>query len=915
MNPILFKLIRQAGLPWLFRETIQRNKVSILLFHELNKENASWAFPWLKRHYNIIGLQDYLNAVKTGKALPKKSLIITFDDGIAENYSLLPIIQKLTIPITIFLCSDIVGTKRHFWFNHCKEMQGNYSLLKALPIHERLEQMKALYGFEQTQEYDDIQALSHEQIKQMEPWVDFQSHTCFHACLTSCDEETARNEIALSKEHLERYFGLCINAISFPNGSYSERDIQLVKEAGYTCLMPGDSGYNDLQTDLFRLKRISVNEDNHFDEFVVKSSGCYDVTRKYLKRLKRPIKTMLSFSWLPLMTLLLLLNSCNTEEASERERTNVAFLDSIGGDISPLQWWKTSVTLTIDVTTEKPVKLWLMSEGENATLYDYKELQTNGTIVMTAPQGQSDKLNLIYQCNSIYSTTEVFLSGKPEEAITINTQKKKQHSQRRAHDESLSGNSIIGQSNPKLRAQYYEFEMGQLFDFFNMMNISTINTDAKKIGLDCNYELESNGPFTITWVNGYEASQTPHILGYYYHSPGTYEDIKYVDLSETHKWDYIDGLAKVQYKLSKDDVVDGHTFKANTWYDANFDLRDKYGSTYSENMARIGDNAYNMQEVFNRYQSYISGLRGISFDIDVPEGMHIGFYLRSDTESYPQQWMRLMQKGIQPYTKYQYNFMGCCFSAEALNVDGTHRSFVMDDEEVIWMGMEDKVEGGDLDCNDVIFGVVTKLNINYMPDIVTPTFFKMGNYSPFPWTIAYEDVNRGSDFDFNDAVIKLVPDYEKEKCCVTVMAAGSTARMFLHYDGPDGDQNLGEIHELLGRNKLDIINTKSAVISVPFVEVDCVPWPKDYTMANDAKRFYIEIQRGTCTDCNDVITLAEEPGKMPEAILVAGEWKWPTEGTCIFDAYNSFPNWSKDVTRTRFWEWYKTPENETYVSY
>ena len=76
-----------------------------------------------------------------------------------------------------------------------------------------------------------------------------------------------------------------------------------------------------------------------------------------------------------------------------------------------------------------------------------------------------------------------------------------------------------------------------------------------------------------------------------------------------------------------------------------------------------------------------------------------------------------------------------------------------DDDEVIWMGMEDVLEGGDLDCNDVIFGVVTKLDINYMPDITMPYFTSTINYSPFPWTLAFEDVYRDADFDFNDAAI------------------------------------------------------------------------------------------------------------------------------------------------------------------
>jgi hypothetical protein len=86
-------------------------------------------------------------------------------------------------------------------------------------------------------------------------------------------------------------------------------------------------------------------------------------------------------------------------------------------------------------------------------------------------------------------------------------------------------------------------------------------------------------------------------------------------------------------------------------------------------------------------------------------------------------------------------------------------------------------------------------------------------------------------------------------------------------------------------------------------------------MSDDAKRFYIEIKRGTCDDCSDVITLAYEPGKMPEALLVAGEWQWPMEGEHISSSYQEFPNWARDVTRTRFWEWYKTPVYNSIVAY
>ena len=639
---------------------------------------------------------------------------------------------------------------------------------------------------------------------------------------------------------------------------------------------------------------------------------------------------------IPFFLFFLALTACDKEEASEYQRTTANFKDSLGGDVSAMQWWQTAVKLRITVTTDEPVKLMLLSaKSGSAVLYDYKEVAKSGIVYMTAPQGQGNTLylNCLYKGKTF--TQSITLTGKPEENISLNTTIMGTRRARvEQHAASLSGASINGD------AKYYSFNDAQLKDYFHMLDICEEKADAKNtLRLNCNYELESNGPFYITWVMGNGAEQRSHILGYYYHSPYTYDDIKYVDLSETHKWDYIDGLAKVQYQINREDEVDGHHFYPNTWYDANFDMSDVYGATWCYNMDRVGDDAYNTRTVYLKYGEEVSALRGISFKIDVPEDTRIGFYLRADEEPYPDQWTQLRAIGIKPYVANKADFMGTCFSAEFMNVvgngKGQHRSFIKAYDEVYWMGMEDLIEGGDHDCNDVLFGVESELKI-WMPEIVEPGVIDkpvdpvdpvnpddpddpdtpVTDTTPYPWTIAYEDVHRDADFDFNDAVIKVVPDYDSELCCVTVMAAGSTSRMYLHYDGPDGDVNMGEIHDLMGKkNDLTYINTQEALAGTPFSLIDCVPWPKGYTMGNDAKRFYIEIQRGTCDDCTDVITLANEPGQMPEALLVAGEWQWPMEGVHIFNAYGDFPQWSKDVTRTRFWEWYKAPQYDSYVSY
>lgn len=279
MNRLVFRILRYSGVAWFFREFIQRDKVTLLLFHDMVKQDAERNFTWLKSHYNLIGLNEYLDAVANGSPLPAKAVVITFDDGHAGNYALLPLIKRMQIPITVFLCSGIVGTNRHYWFRHSDEVTPELPLLKRLPEKERLERLRTM-GFDKLQQYSDRQALSKDEILEMAPWVDFQSHTCFHPILPSCDDLTAEKEIAGSRLQLEKEFGLRIRSLSYPNGDYSNRDIEIAKQAGYECGVTVDAGYNDRKTDPFRLKRVSVNDARSLDELIVKASGCFALLKR-----------------------------------------------------------------------------------------------------------------------------------------------------------------------------------------------------------------------------------------------------------------------------------------------------------------------------------------------------------------------------------------------------------------------------------------------------------------------------------------------------------------------------------------------------------------------------------------------------------------------------------------------------------
>ncbi|HBC21352.1 MAG TPA: hypothetical protein DC009_04555, partial [Porphyromonadaceae bacterium] len=93
------------------------------------------------------------------------------------------------------------------------------------------------------------------------------------------------------------------------------------------------------------------------------------------------------------------MTSCSNESLSEYERTKERFLDDIDGNIGNTQTWRTAVTIKANVTADAPVKLWLMSDNDKGTLYDYKYLTTSASVNLLAPQGQGENMYIVSVCN------------------------------------------------------------------------------------------------------------------------------------------------------------------------------------------------------------------------------------------------------------------------------------------------------------------------------------------------------------------------------------------------------------------------------------------------------------------------------------------------------------------------------------
>lgn len=592
--------------------------------------------------------------------------------------------------------------------------------------------------------------------------------------------------------------------------------------------------------------------------------------------------------------------SCSQEGYSEYERTSVGFMVAIGGEIDPTHLWRAAVDVEVTVkSSDSTTVRAYVSHGSDLYLADMKKAAPNGTVTLTVPQGYDNSVRISVNDNQKSQTRTLDLTGALKYATTIDIDAEKEdyNSQKREPiaftpskaqnktpiNASLNGPSIIG------KGYYTEWAPEDWLDIALLAKGCTDPSTMPNEIVD--YELDSKGPFQITFICGYKNYTSPHILGYYYHSPGTYEDITFVDLADTHKYSYLDNLCMVQYQL---DGID-------EWHNASYNIKDNF-----ENLDAIKYDIFNSLLVAETYFDRITRARGLTYPIDVPAGKKVGFYLREENTPQPTQYQQLLSLGF-PKEKLKKPFKATNFSAKILNIGETHRSWIKHCGHYTFMGMEDIITGGDFDCNDVMFGFTTGSADVELPDIVEPEVEYIRPADPLPWTIAYEDASRGTDFDFNDAVISITPDYENETMCVSVLAAGCKNQMFLHYDGPDGDINLGEVHALLGSDTYDVCINTTNNTAKPGVEIDCVKWPKDYNIETDARRFYIEIVRGTCQSCSDMISLPTTPGQMPQALLIPGRWSWPREGVHIYSAYTNFGNWCQDNANLRLWPWHGYP--------
>jgi len=227
----------KKGAVVLMYHSIGRNNV----FSTVSPENFEKQLCFLKKNnFNVITLSDFWRFLDKEEPLPKKTIILTFDDGYYDNFSYgWPILKRYKFKATIFLTTGLVG---------------------GVKIKKSGERLKML-------SWQEIEKMQKSGI------IDFQPHTQSHPRLTEISPELIQKEIGESKQSIEQALVKKAEFFAYPYGDYNEAVVDILKTLGFKLALTVKEGRINLKDNPFYLKRKAIFSRTSFSQFKAKVNG------------------------------------------------------------------------------------------------------------------------------------------------------------------------------------------------------------------------------------------------------------------------------------------------------------------------------------------------------------------------------------------------------------------------------------------------------------------------------------------------------------------------------------------------------------------------------------------------------------------------------------------------------------------
>jgi len=246
----------------------------------------------IRKRWNPVSLADVESACFGKRSLPDYSVLVTFDDGFRNNYTLAaPILKKHEVSAIVFLTTGLIGNTELLWpqevkermidgtsknkdrevaaekaVAECKEMSYEdrvvylEELRKSTTLNLEVPWKKELYEF-----------MSWEEVRQIRKFgVELGGHTVSHPILSSLSLEKLRDELRFCKEKIESELGEKCFSFAYPNGrkvDFNDTVIEEAKQMGVRVAFNLYGRRNPVMLNPMSIDRFCVTRDLSLLEF------------------------------------------------------------------------------------------------------------------------------------------------------------------------------------------------------------------------------------------------------------------------------------------------------------------------------------------------------------------------------------------------------------------------------------------------------------------------------------------------------------------------------------------------------------------------------------------------------------------------------------------------------------------------
>jgi peptidoglycan/xylan/chitin deacetylase (PgdA/CDA1 family) len=244
-------------------------RLRVLGYHGVERPDVLDAqLAWIRRHLVPVALDDVVAALDGTRALPRRAVWVTFDDGEPSVVEVgLPVLERHGVRATMFVCPSVIGTTAPLWWQGIDDA-ATIRRLKTMPDPERRRAAAAIA------DRAPVAQLTIDQLRRFATAGDIGNHTWDHPLLDGCADDEQRQQVRRAHEWLTDVLGRPPIAFAYPNGNRAAAARDELVRLGYRVAVLHDHRVARLG-DQLALSRLRVGDHVTPARFAAVASGVH----------------------------------------------------------------------------------------------------------------------------------------------------------------------------------------------------------------------------------------------------------------------------------------------------------------------------------------------------------------------------------------------------------------------------------------------------------------------------------------------------------------------------------------------------------------------------------------------------------------------------------------------------------------